>query len=137
MRRKSPGQYVHDLIEANGYGGGEAKEWNAMGPPARKNWEERWKAAVKTIKSGAPEDVKKIIKDAESKGGGFRWSPEEIEKNGGFAYTNVVSGRSIAARAGSKRRRQIRRRSTATTGGAQGPVGRDLSAHMRARCGRW
>lgn len=86
---KSPGQYVHDLVEENGYGGGEAPEWNAMLAGERKKWEHRWKAAVKTIKSGAPDDVKKIINDAESKGGGFRWSPEEIEKNGAFAYTNV------------------------------------------------
>ncbi len=86
---KSPGQYVHDLIESEGYGGAEATKWNAMGTAKRKQWEGRWRQAVKKVRSEAPDDVKQIIKDAEDKGGGFRWSPEDTEKSKGFAFTNT------------------------------------------------
>ncbi|HEY5951420.1 MAG TPA: LysM peptidoglycan-binding domain-containing protein [Kofleriaceae bacterium] len=85
---KSPGEYVRDLIKTEGYGGGEAKQWNAMSPKERKKWHDRFTSAVKSIKSTGPDDVKRIIKDAESKGGGFRWNPAETEKNGAFAYTS-------------------------------------------------
>jgi hypothetical protein len=85
---KSPGEYVRDLIKTEGYGGGEATEWKEMGPKAKKDWHNRFNAAVKNIKATAPEDIKQVIKDSEAKGGGFRWHPEETEKNGAFAYTS-------------------------------------------------
>ena len=86
---KSPGEYVRDLVKTDGYGGGEAKDWNKLKAHQKKEWHDRFKAAVKKIKTEAPEDVQKIVKDAEAKGGGFRWSPAETEKNGAFAYTSM------------------------------------------------
>ena len=85
---KSPGEYVKDLVETEGYGGGEAKMWNKLDKGQKKKWEDRFKASVKSIKDTAPPDVKEIIKDSEGKGGGFRWDPEKTEKNGAFAYTS-------------------------------------------------
>ncbi|MBA3462715.1 MAG: LysM peptidoglycan-binding domain-containing protein [Deltaproteobacteria bacterium] len=85
---KSPGQYVKDLVATEGYGGGEATMWNKLDKGQKKKWEDRFKAAVKSIKETAPPDVKEIIKDAEGKGGGFRWNPAETEKNTAFAYTS-------------------------------------------------
>jgi hypothetical protein len=84
----SPGQYVHDLIKTEGYGGGEAKHWKQLKKEEKKEWHDRFKAAVRTIKSTAPDDVKQIIQDSEAKNGGFRWDPEKTEKNGAFAYTS-------------------------------------------------
>jgi hypothetical protein len=85
---KSPGEYVRDVIKTQGYGGGDATKWNETVGKERKRWHERFKVAVADIKATAPEDVKQIIKDAEAKGGGFRWHPAETEKNGAFAYTS-------------------------------------------------
>jgi hypothetical protein len=85
---KSPGTYVHDLVEKEGYGGAPATEWNKLNAAERKGWQDRFNAAVKTIKATAPDDVKQIIKDAEAKNGGFDWAPEKTEKLGAFAYTS-------------------------------------------------
>lgn len=85
---KSPGELVRDLIKTEGYGGGTAKHWAKNSPKQKKKWHERFKAAVRNIKATAPPDVKQIVKDAERKGGGFRWNPAETEKNGAFAYTS-------------------------------------------------
>lgn len=85
---KSPGEYVRDVIKTEGYGGGEAKMWNKLKANQKQEWHDRFRAAVKSIKSTAPDDVKQIVKDAEAKGGGFRWHPAETEKNGAFAYTS-------------------------------------------------
>lgn len=85
---KSAGEYVRDVIKTEGYGGGEAEMWNKLDKAQKKKWHDRFNAAVKSIKSTAPDDVKQIIKDAEAKGGGFRWNPAETEQNGAFAYTS-------------------------------------------------
>jgi hypothetical protein len=85
---KSPGEYVRDVVEKEGYGGGTAENWNKLHKSEKQKWHDRFNAAVKSIKATAPDDVKHIIKDAEGKGGGFRWNPAETEKNGAFAYTS-------------------------------------------------
>ena len=85
---KSPGEYVRDLIKSEGYGGGDAKMWSKLDKSQKKKWQDRFNAAVKSIKATAPDDVKTIIKDSEGKGGGFRWDPAETEKNDAFAYTS-------------------------------------------------
>jgi hypothetical protein len=85
---KSAGEYVRDVIKTEGYGGGEAEMWNKLDKGQKKSWQDRFNAAVKSIKSTAPDDVKQVIKDAEAKRGGFRWNPAETEKNGAFAYTS-------------------------------------------------
>jgi hypothetical protein len=85
--KKSPGEYIKDLIATKGYGGGTAKDWNKNSAKQKQRWHDRFKKVVKEIKTTAPKDVKQIIKDSEAKGGGFRWNPEETEQLGAFAYT--------------------------------------------------
>jgi LysM domain len=85
---KSPGEYVADVVKTEGYGGGDAKKWDKLDKGQKQKWHDRFKSAVKDIKASAPADVKEVIKDAEAKGGGFRWDPAETERNGAFAYTS-------------------------------------------------
>ncbi len=86
---KSPGEYLRDLLESKGKGGAKAEAWNKLDKIQKKQWHDRFNAAVKTIKATAPDDVQKIIKDSEAKGGGFRWDPVETEQLEAFAYTGL------------------------------------------------
>jgi hypothetical protein len=83
----SAGEYVRQQIASRGYGGGTATWWPSLTRTEQNAWTARFRAVVARLRSEAPADVQRIIRMAESHGGGFRWDPEQTEILGAFAYT--------------------------------------------------
>lgn len=84
---QSIGEMVGGVVATKGYGGSEATAWKKLTSAQRLEWGRRFRAVVAAVKAAAPPDVAEIIHDAERQGGGFRWSPEDVEKSHAFAYT--------------------------------------------------
>lgn len=84
----SAGEYVRQQIASRGYGGGTATWWPSLTRTEQNAWTARFRAVVARLRREAPEDVQRIIRLAESHGGGFRWDPEQTEILGAFAYTH-------------------------------------------------
>ena len=88
---KTIGEYLQGKAKKHGYGGKEPTQWLGFTKKEKKRWEQRFRACVKKVKKTAPEDIKALIRDAEKKGGGFKWDPKGCEEMGGFAYNDGAS----------------------------------------------
>jgi hypothetical protein len=86
---KDIGELVGGAVEEKGYGGGETPVWDNLSVEEHKELKRRFLAVVNVIKDTAPADVQEIIATAEAKGGGFRWSPKDVEAKKAFAYTQL------------------------------------------------
>lgn len=85
---KTVGEFIHEKVKTQGYGGANSDKWDALKPSEQADYAKRFRAVVKRLETEAPDGIKEIIRDSKKKGGGFIWEPADVEKNGAFAYTN-------------------------------------------------
>jgi hypothetical protein len=86
---KTIGESIAGDVAKRGYGGGKATEWSKLKPAEKADYKKRFLKIVKELETSSPDSVKATIKEAKAHGGGkFIWEPEDVEKNGAFAYTS-------------------------------------------------
>lgn len=81
------GEFIADETASRGYGGGSISWWPSLSPSEQRDWRRRFRAAVQSLRRDAPENVRRVIREAESNGGGFQWAPEDAERLGAFGFT--------------------------------------------------
>ncbi len=85
----SEGELIRQDVETTGYGGEEALWWPGLTPEEKDSWTGRFYKAVAAVRAKAPPEIKAIIEQAESRGGGFHWAPLSVQRNKAFGFTYI------------------------------------------------
>lgn len=81
----SIGEYLRGETQARGHGGREASHWPALSESEKVAWHERFEAAIHSLRTQAPEEIRLLIADAEEVGGGIAFEPALMEEREAFA----------------------------------------------------
>lgn len=82
----SVGAHIRGEAAARGYGGYVATWWPSLTPAQQASWTARFDAILNRIRVEAPEELRRIVADAESGGGGIQWMPQDVEELGPNTY---------------------------------------------------
>lgn len=78
----SVGTYIRGEVSARSFGGYTATWWPSLLPAQQAAWTARFNTILARIRVEAPEEVREVIADAESAGGGIQWMPQDVEEAG-------------------------------------------------------
>jgi hypothetical protein len=82
----SVGEYIRGEVASRGYGGYTATWWPSLAAPQKAAWTARFNTIAGRLHVEPPAEIRRIIMDAESAGGGIRWEPQQVEEAGPTAY---------------------------------------------------
>jgi hypothetical protein len=96
----SPGNYMRRLTEAEGMGGNTARYWTSLSEAEKQAHQRRFDAMVQELRGQAPEELVRLLDEAEAAGGGLRFEPQRCEEAGGsrgaYAFSDgAILGASI------------------------------------------